>query len=41
MKMVFGVEVSIMPRDQLLDQMRRLDRESDRRDIRDITEASS
>lgn len=41
MKMVFGIEVSIMPRDQLLDQMRRLDREIDRRDIRDITEASS
>jgi hypothetical protein len=39
MKMVFGIEVSTMSRDQLLDQMRRLDREIDRRDIRDITEA--
>ena len=39
--MVSGIEVSIMPRDQLLNQMRRLDRDIDRKDIRDITEDSS
>lgn len=32
----WDVEVPVMPRGQLLDQKRRLDREIDRRDIRDI-----
>ena len=37
---VRGVEVPVMPREQLLDQKRRLDREIDRRDVRDITGSS-
>lgn len=37
---VRGVEAPVMPREQLLDQKRRLDREIDRRDVRDITGSS-
>ena len=37
---VRGVEAPVMPREQLLDQKRRLNREIDRRDVRDITGSS-
>ena len=33
---VWDVEAPVMPREQLLNQKRRLDREIDRRDVRDI-----
>lgn len=38
---VWGVEVPVMPRAQLIDTKRRLDREVDRRDLADIVGSSS
>ena len=38
---VWDVETPVMPREQLLDQKRRLDREIDRCDVRDITGQAS